>query len=67
MQTQKRCAIPAFQRWFKRLTDSPQRCPDPEPKNLTITLQDKREFTAVIKSRTLRWGEYPALSGGPQT
>lgn len=30
-----------------------------------VTLHSKREFVGGIKLRTLRWGNYPGSSGGP--
>ena len=41
----------------------PQRCPRLiiEPMNV-LTLHGKRDFADVIKSRILKWGDYPGLS-----
>lgn len=36
------------------------------PVSVTTPYREKREFTDIIRLRILRWGEYPALSGGPQ-
>lgn len=46
--------------WIKAL----QRCPCPSIQKLYyVSLSSKRNFADIIKLRTLRWVDYPSLSG----
>ena len=48
--------------------DTSQRSPHPNPWNLWIYYLDgkKKKFIDMIKIRSLRWGDYPELSGYTQ-